>query len=273
LRDTALVIEPGRIEAQYWRDLWHYRELLAFLAWRDVLVRYKQTLLGAAWAVARPLVTILVFTLVFGRLARMPSGGVPYPLLVLAGVIPWQFFATALTDASSSLLANTSLVTKVYFPRLLAPTSAAVVALVDAAVATGLLALLMLYYGQVPSARLAALPLFALIVMAAALGSGYWLAALNVRFRDVRHLVPFLVQVGLYISPVGFASAAVPERWRLLYALNPLVGVIDGFRFCLLPGAPLHAPSVALSAALSGALLFTGILYFRRTERTFADVI
>jgi lipopolysaccharide transport system permease protein len=269
-----VVVEAGRGEDQYWRDVWHYRELLYFLAWRDLLVRYKQTVLGVAWALVRPLVGLVVFTLLFGRLAGLPSGGLPYPVLVLAGLIPWLFFAAALTDASNSLVANASLVSKVYFPRLLAPLSAVAVSLVDLAVSGVLLGALLAFYRHPLTPRVLALPAFLALALLAALGAGLWLAALHVRYRDVRHVVPFLLQVGLYLSPVGFTSGLIPDRWRAAYALNPMVGVIEGVRWCLLgPESATHWGSLLASAATGTALLVTGVWYFRRTERTFADLI
>lgn len=274
MNDDEILIEAGRTEGQYWRDVWRYRELLYFLSWRDVLVRYKQTLLGVAWALVRPLLAMLAFTVVFGRLAKLPSDGVPYPILVFAGLLPWQFASTTLSDSGASLLSNSTLISKVYFPRLIVPTSAVAVGLLDAFVSLLLLAALMGVYGYWPSGRVVALPFFALIAVALSLGTGVWLAALTVRYRDFRLVVPFLLQLGIYLSPVGFSSSVIPERWRLVYSLNPLVGVIDGFRWSLLRGdAGLYWPAVALSAGLAVAILASGLRYFRRTERTFADVI
>lgn len=270
-----LVIQAGRTEAQYWRDLWRYRELFYFLAWRDILVRYKQTVVGIAWALIRPLLTMLVFTVVFGQLADLPSeGNAPYPILVFAAMLPWQFFANALTECSSSLINNANLVSKVYFPRLIVPTSAVIVSFVDFLIAGAMLGGLLVVYQAPPTWRILALPLFTAVAFAAAMGAGLWLAALTVQYRDFRYVVPFMVQFGLYISPVGFSSAIVPERWRLLYSLNPLVGVIDGFRWAIIGGSvPLYWPGFCLSLLLVGALLSTGVLYFRQMERTFADVI
>jgi lipopolysaccharide transport system permease protein len=268
------VIEAGRTERHYWADLWRYRELFGFLAWRDVLVRYKQTVIGVAWAVLRPLLTIVVFTIIFGKLAGLPSDGAPYAILVCAGLLPWQFFASAFSEASGSLTGNASIISKVYFPRLIVPASAAIVSLVDFAVSCAILAALMVWYGYALDWRIAALPLFVLLAFAAALGAGLWIGALNVRFRDFRFIIPFIVQFGLYISPVGFSSSVVPEQWRLIYSLNPLVGVIDGFRWAILGGnAALYVPGLLLSVVLVIALLASGTWYFRKTERTFADVI
>jgi lipopolysaccharide transport system permease protein len=268
-----VTIEAGRGEARYWRDVWQYRELLYFLAWRDVLVRYKQTAAGVAWAVLRPALTLAVFSVVFGRIARLPSEGVPYPLLVFAGLLPWQFVASSVADTAGSLVSNAGLLTKVYFPRLLAPVSAVAVSVLDGLVSLGLLVLLMAYYGRWPGSAALGLPLVALLALTLAIGAGIWLAALNVRYRDVRLLVPFLVQVGLYVSPVGFSSSLVPERFRVFYFLNPLVGIIDGFRHGLLGTPPPDPRALALSALVALVLLVTGVAYFRHTERTFADVI
>lgn len=274
MSEDEIIIEAGRSEGLYWRDVWRYRELLYFLSWRDVLVRYKQTVVGVAWALVRPLLAMLTFTIVFGRLAKLPSDGVPYPILVFAGLLPWQFASTALSDSGSSLLSNSNLISKVYFPRLIVPASAIAVGVLDAAVSVLLLGVLMATYGYWPTSRVVTLPLFALLALVVSLGTGIWLAALTVRYRDFRLVVPFLLQLGLYLSPVGFSSSVIPERWRLLYSLNPLVGVIDGFRWSLLRGdATLYWPALALSTGLSLALLGSGLHYFRRTERTFADVI
>lgn len=268
-----LVIEPGRIERNYFRDLWRYRELFGFLAWRDILVRYKQTVFGVLWAVLRPFLTMVVFAVVFGKLAGLPSEGVPYPILVYAAMLPWQFASTAFGEASNSLVANAGLLTKIYFPRLIVPASAVIVAFVDFLVAFVILVLLMIAYGFAPSWTIVTLPLFILLAFLTAMGAGLFIAALNVRYRDFRHVVPFMVQFGLFISPVGFSSSVVPEQWRLVYSLNPMVGVIDGFRWAILGNARLYWPGFVISASLSLLLLFIGLRYFRQTERTFADVI
>lgn len=272
---TELVIEAGRTEAQYFRDLWRYRELFYFLAWRDILVRYKQTAIGVAWALIRPFLTMVVFSVVFGRLANLPSeGDAPYPILVFAAMLPWQFFANALSECSNSLITNANLISKVYFPRLVVPTSAVIVSFMDFLISGIILLGLMAWYSAVPSWRIVTLPVFVAIAFAAAMGAGLWLAALNVQYRDFRYVVPFLVQFGLYISPVGFSSTIIPDRWRLLYSLNPMVGVIDGFRWAIIGGdVALYWPGFLLSLLLVVVLLVTGILYFRRMERTFADVI
>lgn len=271
---SVLVIEAGRTERRYWRDLWSYRELFFFLAWRDVLVRYKQAVIGVAWSVIRPLVTMAVFTIVFGRLAKLPSEGVPYPILVFAALLPWQFMSTAVAEGSNSLIQNSNIISKVYFPRIIVPISAVMVSLVDFLISLALLFALMIWYRWWPDWTILALPLILLLATAVSVGLILWLAALNVRYRDFRYVVPFIIQVGLFISPVGFSSAVVPEQWRLLYSLNPAVGVIDGFRWALLGGrGGIYWPSVALSALISAMILVSGLRYFRRTERTFADVI
>ncbi|MBH8561062.1 ABC transporter permease [Nostoc sp. CENA67] len=271
--EQTLVIEAGRSERQYWQDLWRYRELFYFLAWRDILVRYKQTAIGIAWALIRPFLTMVVFTVVFGKLAKLPSP-VPYPILVFAAMLPWQFFSGALSECSNSLISNANLISKVYFPRLIVPISAVIVSFVDFMVSGIILLGLMAWYNFVPDWRILTLPLFIGIAFAASMGVGLWLAALNVEYRDFRYIVPFIVQFGLYISPVGFSSSVVPEQWRLLYSVNPMVGVIDGFRWAILGGdATIYWPGFAISLVLVILLLVSGIWYFRKTERTFADII
>ncbi len=269
-----LVIEAGSIEQQYWRDLWRYRELLAFLTWRDILVRYKQTAIGVLWALLRPFLTMVVFTVVFSTIAKLPAGNVPYPILVFAALLPWQLFASALAESSNSLVSNANLISKVYFPRLLVPISSVLVSLVDFLVSGIILLGLMVWYDYVPSWRIVTLPLFLALAIAAATGGGLWLAALTVKYRDFRYVVPFIVQLGLYISPVGFSSNVVPAQWRSLYALNPMVGVIDGFRWAILGGdTTLSLTGLIWSVGLVILLLVTGVWYFRAYERTFADVI
>ncbi len=271
---SILVIEAGRAERHYWRDLWRYRELFYFLAWRDILVRYKQTVIGLAWALLRPFLTMVVFVLVFGKLAKLPSDGVPYPILVFAALLPWQFFSNAFTEAGNSLISNANMISKVYFPRLVVPTSAVIVSFVDFLISGVILVGLMLWYGFAPDWRIFTLPLFIFIAFAAAMGAGLWIAALNVKYRDFRYIIPFVVQFGLYVSPVGFSSTIVPEQWRLLYSINPMVGVIDGFRWAILGGnTQLYWPGFMLSLSLVLVILVTGIIYFRKTEKTFADVI
>lgn len=276
IRDEhVLTITPKGVAGGYRAELWRYRELFAFLAWRDILVRYKQTVIGVAWAVLRPFLTMVVFTLVFGRLAKMPSeGDAPYAIMVFAGMLPWQLFASSFRESSQSLVSNASMVSKVYFPRIVLPVSAVVVGLVDFAISCVVLAGMMAWYGFVPGWRAATLPLFVVLAALAALGPSLIVSALNVRYRDFRYVVPFIIQFGLYISPVGFSAKVIPEQWRLLYALNPMVGVIDGFRWALLgqEGA-LDMQGLALSSGLVVALLLLGVWYFRHTERTFADTI
>ncbi|RCJ23202.1 phosphate ABC transporter permease [Nostoc sp. ATCC 43529] len=270
-----LIIEAGQTEQQYWKDLWRYRELFYFLSWRDILVRYKQTVIGMLWALIRPFLTMLVFSVIFGKIAKLPSEGTaPYPILVFAALLPWQFFASALTECSNSLITNANLISKVYFPRLIVPASSVIVSFVDFLISGMILLGLMAWYNYVPSWRILSLPLFISIAFAASLGVGLWLAALNVEYRDFRYIVPFIVQFGLYISPVGFSSSIVPEQWRLVYYLNPMVGVIDGFRWAILGGeSKLYWTGFALSLGLVALLLVSGIWYFRKMERTFADVI
>jgi len=273
--EWVLVLEPGRAERNYWRDIWHYRELFAILAWRDVAVRYKQTVIGIAWAIVRPFLTMVIFTIVFSRLAKLPSdGAVPYPVLVFAGMLPWFLLSSILGDASNSLVGNANLVGKVYFPRIIIPASSAVVALVDFGINLVLLFGLMLWFGFWPDWRVVYLPAFVLLAVLASLGPALFITALNVKYRDFRYIIPFIVQFGLYVSPVGFSSARVPDKWRLLYSLNPVVGVIDGFRWCLLAGqSQLYMPGFLTSLGVVALFLWLGIGYFRRTERTFADLI
>ncbi|MBD2309440.1 ABC transporter permease [Chroococcidiopsis sp. FACHB-1243] len=274
MQTRKLTIQAGHTESQYWQDLWRYRELFYFLAWRDILVRYKQTAIGIAWALIRPFLTMVVFTVVFGNLAKLPSEGAPYPILVFAAMLPWQFFANSLSESSNSLIVNTNLISKVYFPRLIVPASAVIVSFVDFMISGMILIALMAWYNFIPDWRILTLPLFILIAFAAAVGGGLWLAALNVEYRDFRYVVPFIVQFGLYISPVGFSSKIVPEQWRLLYSLNPMVGVIDGFRWAILGGeANIYLPGFILSVGIVILLVASGVWYFRKMERTFADII
>jgi lipopolysaccharide transport system permease protein len=274
-----VVLEAGRSERRYWSDLWRYRELLYILAWRDVAVRYKQTAVGVAWALLQPLLQMIVMVVVFSKVAGLPSvGGAPYALMVFAAMLPWQLFANSVSAASTSIVSNANLVSKVYFPRLIIPTAAVATALVDFLIAFAILAALMLWYGVVPGARILALPFFMLLALLAAVGPGLLITALNAQYRDFRFVVPFIVQFGLYVSPVGFSSTVVRERFGeslfLLYALNPMVGVIDGFRWAILGGdTPLHWPALGLSVVLSSAFLAVAVLYFRRLERSFADIV
>jgi len=272
MNDKVLVIEAGKTEQQYFRDLWRYRELFWFLAWRDILVRYKQTVFGVLWAVLRPFLTMVVFTVVFGKIAKLPSQGVPYPILVFTAMLPWQFFSNAFSEASNSLIGNANLLTKVYFPRIIMPTSTIIVSLVDFFISFAILIVLMVFYKYAPSWNILTLPIFILLAFLTAMGAGLYVAALNVKYRDFRYIVPFVVQFGLYLSPVGFSSNVVPEQWRLLYSFNPMVGVIDGFRWAVL-GQSLNGTSFLLSIGMSIAFFMFGLWYFRKTEKTFADLI
>lgn len=274
-KEPLLIIEPGRTEKNYWDDLWHYRELFLILAWRDISVRYKQTIIGILWAILRPLLTMLVFTVVFGRIAKLPSdGSVPYALMVFAAMLPWYLFSNALTEASNSLISNANLIGKVYFPRLIIPAATLVTAFIDFLISFIILIGMMLYYKFVPGWHMLLLPFFIILALLASLGSGLWITALNVKYRDFRYIIPFVVQFGLYISPVGFSSKIVPEQWRLLYSLNPMVGVIDGFRWCILGGnTPIYMPGFLLSLAIIAFFLYLGMTRFRKMEKTFADLI
>lgn len=270
-----IIIEPGRQELNYWRDLWRYRELFYVLAWRDIAVRYKQTIIGLAWALIRPFLTMVVFSIVFGRIANLPSDGVtPYPLMVFAGMLPWTFFSTGLSEASSSLVGNANLITKVYFPRLIVPTASIVVAFVDFLVSFAILVGMLVWYRFAPGWEIALLPAFVVFAFAASIGPALWITALNVKYRDFRYVIPFIIQLGLYVSPVGFSSHVVPPHWRLLYSVNPMVGVIDGFRWCILGGeSDLYLSGLAVSTGVAAFLLWFGIRRFRRTEASFADLI
>jgi lipopolysaccharide transport system permease protein len=270
-----IVIEAGRVERHYWRELWQYRELFRVLAWRDVAVRYKQTVIGAAWAIIRPFLTMVVFTVIFGKLANLPSEGTaPYAIMVFAGMLPWTFFSSALSDSSNSIVSSANLISKVYFPRLIVPMAAVGVTLVDFTINFVMMFLLMIWYRFLPGWQIVLLPGFVVLALLASLGPGLWLTAMNVKYRDVRYIIPFLVQFGLYVSPVGYSSTIVPEQWRLLYSLNPVVGVIDGFRWCILGGqSPLYLPGFLLSIGVTIFFLRFGIRHFRKMERSFADLM
>jgi lipopolysaccharide transport system permease protein len=272
---VVVVLEAGRAERHYWRDIWAYRELFAILAWRDVAVRYKQTVIGVAWALVRPFATLVIFTVVFGRVAHLASGTTaPYPIMVFAGLLPWFLFSGILSEASNSLVGNANLIGKVYFPRIVIPVSSAVVALVDFGINLIMLGVLMAVYSFGPSWRLLLLPGFVTLAVLASLGPALLITALNVKYRDFRYIIPFVVQFGLYVSPVGFSSAVIPTQWRFWYSLNPVVGVIDGFRWCVLGGEnQLYLPGFLLNLGAVTLFLWLGIAYFRRTERTFADLI
>ncbi|MBS1488661.1 MAG: ABC transporter permease [Bacteroidetes bacterium] len=273
MKPNRTVIEAGRTEKNYWQDLWHFRELFYILSWRDVKVRYKQTVLGAAWAIIRPLLTTIIFTVVFSRVAKLPApGSAPYAIMVFAGMLPWQFFASALSEASNSLIGNANLVSKVYFPRMIIPASSIFTSLVDFAISFLLLLCMMAFYQVMPDIKIMLLPVFILLALAAALGVGLYVTALNVKYRDVRYVIPFVVQLGLYLTPIGFSSSIVPEKWRLWYALNPMVGIVDGFRWCIL-NEPMNWTALAISTSVILLFLLIGIFYFRKTERGFADNI
>src|SRR5665647_407002 len=269
-----LVIEAGRSKKNYWNDLWRFRELFFFLAWRDILVRYKQTAIGLAWSLIRPFLTMIVFTIIFGRLAKLPSEGVPYPILVYAAMLPWQFFSTSFSEASNSLISNSNMLTKIYFPRLIIPASTVIVNFVDFLISFIILIGLMIWYHFVPSLTILCLPLFLVLAFLSAIGAGLYVAALNVKYRDFRYIVPFVVQFGMYISPVGFSSNNIPEKWRLLYSINPMVGVIDGFRWSISGGqSRIYLPGMLLSIGLVILLLIFSVWYFRKMEKTFADIV
>ncbi len=271
---AEIIIEPRKQARHIWRELWLYRELLFFMAWRDLIVRYKQTVIGIAWSVLRPVITMVILTLVFGKLAKLPSGEVPYPLLVYAAMLPWQFFSNTFSVSANSLVSNSNMISKTYFPRIILPTTAMLTSLVDFLIAFSIYILMMLWYGMYPDWRIVTLPLLMILASLASLGAGFFVSALNVTYRDFRIVVPFIVQFGLYLSPVGFSSDVVPEQWRLLYSLNPMVGVIDGFRWALLGGeTKLYMPGFILSTCLSLLIFLLGIRFFYRSERTFADII
>ena len=275
VNEQVLIIEPGRTEKNYWTDLWRYRELFLILAWRDISVRYKQTIIGVVWAILRPFLTMVVFTVIFGRLAKLPSDGdAPYALMVFAGMLPWTLFATALGEASNSLIGNANLISKVYFPRLIVPTATVVTAFVDFLISFVILMCMMIYYQFWPGWNILLLPAFTLLALLASLGPGLWVTALNVKYRDFRYVIPFVVQFGLYVSPVGFSSNVIPEQWRLFYSLNPMAGVIDGFRWCILGGdSPIYWPGFGLSLVLVFFFFWLGIFRFRKIEKMFADFI
>lgn len=268
-----LVIEPGRTERNYWGDIWRFRELLYFLAYRDLLVRYKQTIIGVAWAIVRPALTMAIFV-AFRRMTKLSVSDVPDAILVYSAVLPWQFFSTALTEASNSLITSANLVSKVYFPRLLVPAGAVATSLVDFAITVCLLAILLGWYRFLPGWQIFLLPIFVLLTFALSVGGGLLVAALNVKYRDFRYIVPFIVQLGLFISPIAFQTSSVPARWRLMYSLNPMAGIIDGFRWSILRGrTPLDPSIFGVSLAVTFVCVVLGTWYFRQTERSFADVI
>lgn len=274
VNEFELVIEPGRLKKNYWNDIWRFRELFFFLAWKDILIRYKQTVIGLGWSVVRPLLTMIIFTVVFGKLAKLPSAGVPYAILVYAAMLPWQFFSTSFSEASNSLITNSNMLTKVYFPRMIIPVSTVIVNFIDFLISFVILIGLMVWYHFVPAKEILYLPVFIILAFIISIGAGLYVAAINVKYRDFKYIVPFIVQFGIYISPVGFSSNVVPMKWRLLYSLNPMVGVIDGFRWSILGGENnIYLPGFLVSTAVILFFLLFGILYFRKMEKSFADII
>ncbi len=273
--EKVTIIEAGRSERHYWLELWRYRELFQVLAWRDLSIRYKQTAIGAVWALIRPLLTMVIFTIIFERVAKLPSdGSAPYALMVFAGMLPWSFFATGLADASNSLISNSNLISKVFFPRLIVPTAMIIVSFVDFLISFVILLAMLVWYRFLPGWQIVFLPLFIALAFLASLGPSLWITALNVQYRDFRYIIPFMVQFGLYVSPVGFSSSVVPQQWRILYGLNPIVGVIDGFRWCILNGqSHLDATSLISSVGVTSFFLWFGVRQFRKMERGFADLI
>lgn len=275
MMSPSIVIEAGRADRYYWRDIWRYRELFYVLSWRDITVKYKQTVIGIAWALIRPVLTMIVFTVIFGKVAKLPTeGNAPYAIMVYAALLPWQFFANSLSESSNSLISNANLITKVYFPRLIIPASTVVTNLVDFFISFVILLVLMGYYQYPPTTRFLLLPAFLVIAFLASFGVGLFLTSLNVKYRDFRYIVPFIVQLGLYVSPVGFSSSIIPEKYRLLYSLNPMVGVIDGFRWAILGGeSVIYWPGFFLSLSITVFFLIIGIVFFRKMEKSFADII
>jgi len=274
-QEPVLIIEPGRTEKNYWADLWRYRELFIILAWRDISVRYKQTIIGILWAIIRPFLTMVVFTVIFSYIAKLPSdGSAPYTLLVFAAMLPWSLFSNALSESSNSLISNANLIGKVYFPRLIIPAATLVTAFTDFLISFIILIGMMLYYQFALGWQILLLPFFIIMTLLASLGPGLWMTAINVKYRDFRYIIPFVVQFGLYVSPVGFSSKVIPEQWRLIYNLNPMVGVIDGFRWCILGGdSSIYVPGFMLSLAIIAFFLYLGITRFRKMEKTFADIM
>jgi len=269
-----IIIEAGKSEKNYFRDIWRYRELFYFLSWRDILVRYKQTVIGVAWSVIRPVLTMIVFTIIFGKIAKLPSTDAPYPILVFTALLPWQFFSNALQESSNSLISNSSMISKIYFPRIIMPVSSMIVALVDFAISFVILGIIMIFYRFIPSWKIIFMPLFLLLAILVSTGAGLLISALNVKYRDFRYIVPFIIQFGLYISPVGFSSDTIPSKWRIIYSLNPMVGVIDGFRWSIIgKGVQFYIPGFVISIILTIILFIVALMYFRKTEKTFADRI
>lgn len=272
-KEWDIVIEHGSKNNNYWNDIWRFRELFYILSWRDIKVRYKQTVLGAAWSIIRPLLTTIIFTIVFSKIAKLDNpGNAPYALMVFAGMLPWQFFSNALSEASNSLVGNANLITKVYFPRMIIPASSVITSLVDFAISFLILIVMMFWYHYIPSWHIIFLPVFIILAFLCAFGVGLYLTAVNVKYRDFRYIIPFIIQFGLYITPVGFSSSVIGDQWKLLYSLNPMVGVIDGFRWCIL-GDPMHWTSFIFSSIVILIFLFIGVKHFRSMEKSFADNI
>ena len=268
-----LIIEPGRTEKNYWKDLWRYRELFYILSWRDIKVRYKQTVIGAAWSIIRPLLTTIIFTIVFSGIAKLNNPSLaPYALMVFAGMLPWQFFSNALSESSGSLIGNANLITKVYFPRMIIPASSVITSMVDLGISFIIMIGMFVWFQFIPSWHIIFLPLFVLLAFLCSFGIGLYLTAVNVKYRDFRYIIPFIVQFGLYITPVGFSSAVIPDKWKILYSLNPMVGIVDGFRWCLL-GDTMNWNSFSVCVIIIALFLWVGIFYFRKMEKTFADNI
>jgi len=274
MRSSELIIEPGRSEKNYWMDLWLYRELFYILSWRDIKVRYKQTTIGAAWSIIRPLLTMIIFTIIFGRVAKLPTEGhAPYAIMVYAAMLPWQFFANSLGEASNSLVGNANLITKIYFPRMIIPASSVIVSLVDFAISFVLMLGLFAWFRYLPSWQILFLPFFTVLAFLASFGVSLYITALNVKYRDFRYIIPFIVQFGLYVSPVGFSSTIIPEKWKLVYSLNPMVGIIDGFRWCIIGEEKMYWPGFLVSCGVIALFCIIGVRHFRKTEKTFADNI
>ena len=274
IRKNTTIIQAGKHDRQYLMDLWKYRELFYFLSWRDILVRYKQTVIGVAWSIIRPILTMIVFTIIFGKIAKLPSGNVPYPILVFVALLPWQFFASALQTSSGSLISNAGMVSKVYFPRMIIPASTIIVAFIDFLISLIILIVLMFWYRFVPDWRVVTIPLFLILAILLTLGAGFLISSLNVKYRDFQYIVPFIVQLGLYVSPVGFSSDIISQKWKIIYSLNPMVGIIDGFRWAVFGTYSSYLLlSIIFSIVIIILILFIGIWYFRKTEKTFADRI
>jgi lipopolysaccharide transport system permease protein len=274
-KEKNIVLEIGKVDKEYWKDIWRFRELFYFLTWRDIKVRYKQTVIGLIWALIRPFLTMVVFTIIFSKVANMPSEGTaPYSIMVFAALLPWQLFSHSLTSSSNSVIGSANLISKIYFPRMIIPASSIITSLVDFAISFVMLIGMMIYYQFVPSLNVIYLPFFVLLAVMTAFGFGLIVSSLNVHYRDFKYIVPFAIQMGLYISPVGFSSSVVPEKWKLLYSLNPIVGVIDGFRWCILgENVTFYVPSLVTSLVISVVMMLIGIKTFRSMEKTFADAI